>query len=262
MRGLVAEGIVKQFGGLRALDGAAVEVRPGHVTGLIGRNGSGKSTLFNCISGFLRPDAGRVEVDGADVTGAAPDRVVAAGIVRSFQTPRLDFRTTVRDAVRCGFYPSARAGFLATLLGLPAAWREERRIAGAADALLARLGLAAFADAEIGRLSMGQVRLVEVARGMAAGARYLLLDEPAAGLASDEREMLASQIRGLAETGVGVLLVEHNFALVRALCDTVYVLDFGRILAAGTPHEIARDRRVIDAYLGSSDETVLLETGT
>ncbi|GAC1431606.1 MAG: ABC transporter ATP-binding protein [Candidatus Velthaea sp.] len=256
-RALRATGVTARFGGVVALDDVAVTVQPQSIVGLIGRNGSGKSTLFNCITGFVKPAGGRIEVDGTDITRAAPSKIVATGIARTFQTPRVDFRISVHQAVLCGYYLSARSGFVRAILGLPASVHEERQLNVLADELLERIGLHDVRDTEIGKLSMGRVRLVEVARAIAAGARYLLLDEPAAGLSEDEREVLCAQIRTAARSGIGVLLVEHNFQLVRSLCEFVTVLDAGRLLTAGTPDAVARDARVIEAYLGSSDERLL-----
>lgn len=248
---LRASGIDKRFGGVQALEGAAVSVEPGQITGLIGRNGSGKTTLFNCITGFIVPDGGTVTLDGIDLTGARPEAVVAAGLSRTFQTPREDARTSVRHAVRCGCYVQSKAGILGAIAGLPGALREERRIGVLADGLIERFGLWAQRDAPLGTLSMGLVRLVEVARAMATGARYLLLDEPAAGLSGDEQQILSAQIRAVAHSGVGVLLVEHNFSLVRSMCDTITVLDFGKVLSTGSPDQIAHDPKVVQAYLGA-----------
>jgi ABC-type branched-subunit amino acid transport system ATPase component len=250
-QGLVARDVVMRFGGVLALDGAAIEVVPGRIVGLIGRNGSGKSTMFNCITGFVRPTEGSIDLDGAPITGLPPHRVVRAGIARTFQTPRVDLRATVREAVLCGFYPLGRCGFVSAFLGLTSAVREETRLREQADGVLRQVDLAPLGDQQIGKLAMGQVRLVEVARGIAAGARYLLLDEPAAGLTQSERNVLADAIRVVAKSGVGVLLVEHNFAFVRALCETITVLEGGRVLAVGTADEIAADHRVIESYLGS-----------
>jgi ABC-type branched-subunit amino acid transport system ATPase component len=249
--GLVAREVVMRFGGVVALDGAAAEVLPGRIVGLIGRNGSGKSTMFNCITGFVRPSEGRIELDGVPIGGLPPHRVVRAGIARTFQTPRVDLRATVREAVLCGFYSLGRSGFVSSVLGLPSAVHEETHLRERADGVLRQLDLAAVGDLQIGKLSMGQVRLVEVARGIAAGARYLLLDEPAAGLTQAERDVLANTIGVVAQSGVGVLLVEHNFGFVRALCESITVLEAGRVLAVGTPREIASDPRVIETYLGS-----------
>jgi len=249
---LVAQGIRKRFGGVLALDGVDVAIQPGQVSGLIGRNGSGKSTLFNCISGFLKPSAGQVRVDGRDISAYPPERIVACGVARTFQTPRVEPRATVGDAILCGFYTKGRSNWLSALAGLPRAVREERRLREAAFLLLERLGLAEFAHVEIGKLSMGRVRLVEVGRCLAAGSRFLLLDEPAAGLTREEQSVLAEQIRRVAADGAGVLLVEHNFDLIRALCRDVTVLDEGRVLYAGASAEVARDPRVVAAYLGTA----------
>jgi branched-chain amino acid transport system ATP-binding protein len=192
-------------------------------------------------------------VDGCVVTGWAPHRLVRAGVARTFQTPRVDMRATVRDAVLAGFYTTVRTGFVPAMLGLPSARAEERRLQDAASHLMDQLRLLPLAGSEIGRLSMGQVRLVEVARCLAAGARYVLLDEPAAGLTRKEQELLAEQIRELAARDIGVLLVEHNFGLIRSLCDEVTVLETGRVLSAGAPETVAADARVIESYLGRAE---------
>src|ERR1700742_1155640 len=195
---LRASDVSISFGGVRALDGASVEVAPGRVTRLIGRNGSGKSTLFNCITGFLKPAAGRVLLDGRDVAGEAPHRLVRSGIARTFQTPRIDFKTTVRQAVLCGLFPTVKQGLIPALFGLPSARREERDLWRRAEDVMRELDMQKQADTEIGKLSMGRVRMVEVARAIAANAAYLLLDEPAAGLSRAGQEVLARGIRKLA----------------------------------------------------------------
>ena len=253
---LRADGVRMEFGGVVALDEAAVEVTPGRIVGLIGRNGSGKSTLFNCITGFLKPTAGRITLDGREIGGLAPHEIVKAGVARTFQTPRVDLRATVRDAVLCGLFATVKHGFTAAALGLPGARTEERALQLRADAVLHQLDMHEWADVEIGKLSMGRVRMVEVARAMAAHARYLLLDEPAAGLSGEEHEVLAREIRKLAADGIGVLLVEHNFGLIRMLCDRVTVLDSGRVLLTATPQEVERDEQVLRLYLGAAAEAV------
>ena len=240
------------FGGVVALDRASIEVRPGRVTGLIGRNGSGKSTLFNCLTGFLKPTGGQVLLDGREITGRAPHEVMRLGVARTFQTPRIDFQTTARDAVLCGLYPKVRHGFLASLLGLPGPLREERALNASADEVVERMRMQAWAGSQISKLSMGRVRSVEVARAIAADARYLLLDEPAAGIGRDEMKVLAQEIRGLADRGIGVLLVEHNFPLIRMLCEEVTVLDAGAVIFRGTPEEARQDERVMQLDLGSA----------
>ena len=251
---LVARDISISFGGIMALDRAGIEVRPGAIVGLIGRNGSGKSTLFNCITGFLKPASGCIQIDGHDIAGQPPHSVVRVGVARTFQTPRIDFKITVRQAVLCGLFPMVRRRFAAAVLGLPTARREERELQRRADEVIRELDMHALADLEIGKLSMGRVRMVEVARAIASNATYLLLDEPAAGLSRAEQEILAREIRQLADRGIGVLLVEHNFSLIRMLCDRVTVLDSGRILFEGTPAETARDQKVLQTYLGAAAE--------
>jgi ABC-type branched-subunit amino acid transport system ATPase component len=251
---LVARDISMSFGGVTALNHVGIEVKPGVIVGLIGRNGSGKSTLFNCITGFLKPASGRIQIDGRDMAGQPPHRIVRAGVVRSFQTPRIDFKTTVKQAVLCGLFPAVTRRFAAAMLGLPAARREERELQRRADEVIRELDMEGLADVEIGKLSMGHVRMVEVARAIAANATYLLLDEPAAGLSRAEQEILAREIRQLANRGIGVLLVEHNFSLIRMLCDRVTVLDSGRILFEGTPADTARDQKVLQTYLGAAAE--------
>ena len=221
-------------------------------TGLIGRNGSGKSTLFNCLTGFLKPTSGRIELDGRDITGRAPHEVMRAGVARTFQTPRIDFQTTGREAVLCGLWPQVRHGFLASLLGLPSARKEERAMQRRADEVVERMRMGAWAASKVNKLSMGRVRTVEVARAIAADARFLLLDEPAAGIGRDEMRVLADEIRSLADRGIGVLLVEHNFSLIRMLCEDVTVLDTGAVIFRGTPEEARRDDRVMQLYLGTA----------
>lgn len=249
---LAAREVRMVFGGVVALESASIEVRPGRITGLIGRNGSGKSTLFNCLTGFLRPSAGTIELDGANITGHSPHQVMRAGIARTFQTPRIDFQTTGREAVVCGLYPQVKHGFVSSLLGLPRALRAEQQIQRQADAVVTRMKMQAWAGTKVNKLSMGRVRTVEVARAIAADARYVLLDEPAAGIGRDELRVLADEIRTLAERGIGVLLVEHNFSLIRMLCDEVTVLDTGSVIFNGTPDEARRDDRVMSLYLGTA----------
>ena len=256
---LVASGIRMAFGGVVGLAEGGVTVEPGRIGGLIGRNGSGKSTLFNCMTGFCRPSGGTVTADGRDITRLPPPEIVRHGVVRTFQTPRIDPETSVETAVQCGFYGTARWGLLPALAGWPAALREERALIERADQVLHAFGLSDLRTARLGRLAMGQVRLVEVARAMASDARYILLDEPAAGLTRPEQEVLAARIRAVAATGVGVLLVEHNFALIRALCERVTVLDEGRVLCTGSPEEVARDERVLRSYLGAAAEIAAVE---
>lgn len=256
-KGLEATHVAKSFGGVQALKSAAVKVMPGQIVGLIGRNGSGKTTLFNCMTGFIGPDSGTVTVDGRDITGLEPHLIVSYGVSRTFQTPRLDASMTVKEAVCCGCFGKGKASMLETILGFPWALADERALGEQADAVLEDMNLQKFRDTEISRLSMGLVRMVDVARAILAGARYILLDEPAAGLTPEEQHVLADQVRRIAADGVGVLLVEHNFPLVRSLCDELTVLEYGAVLATGSPERIAHDPKVIASYLGDSAQTTV-----
>jgi ABC-type branched-subunit amino acid transport system ATPase component len=181
-----------------------------------------------------------------------PHRRISLGIGRTFQTPRFDPATLVIDAVVCGYYPVRRSGIASILLGLAPAVREEIAFRAQAEGILADLGLAAFRDHRLSELPMGHLRLVEVARAVANKPKYILLDEPAAGLTVAEQNKLASEIRRLAGSGVGVLLVEHNFGMIRSLADDVLVLDRGRELCRGRGESIESDPRVIEVYLGAS----------
>jgi len=241
-----------RFGGVRALQNVDLTLRPGDILGLIGPNGSGKSTLFNAVTGFVPVASGTVTLDGEDLCKLSPSRRAHVGIARTFQTPRIDPTLKVRDAVLCGFYPSALPGMFASMLGLQHLTGSERALRRRADDLLMRLGLADVADVELGALPLGQVRLVDVARAMAAGSRYLLLDEPAAGLSKLEQKRLIDTVRSLAADGVGVLLVEHNFSLITELCENVIILNRGEMLLRGPIRELRDRPEFIEAYLGSS----------
>jgi ABC-type branched-subunit amino acid transport system ATPase component len=250
---LSACGIRIAFGGIRALRGVDIDIAPGQVVGLIGRNGSGKSTLFNCIAGVLRPDEGTVRVGEINVTDLPTHRVVKHGIVRTFQTPRFDPEMTVLTAVMCGAFHEFRSSFLSALLGTSRVRREERELLAKAEHSLQHLGLGRLADKPLGNLSMGQLRLIDVARCLAAGARFIMLDEPAAGLTTEEQIALCDQVHEVSSHGIGVLLVEHNFGLIRRMCEKVTVLDEGHVVCVGTPSEVASNARVLSSYLGTSN---------
>ena len=243
-----------RFGGVVALQDVSLRVDPGRIVTVIGPNGSGKSTLFNAVTGLVKLAQGVVRIDGEDVSATPAFRRIARGLARTFQTPRFDPRVSVEDAVLCGFYPVSRAGILGSMLRLPGVSRQEREFARACELILADFGLDSLRGAALGELPMGQVRLVEVARAIANKPRYLLLDEPAAGLTRAEQQLLAAEIRRVAASGVGVLLVEHNFAMVRSLSDHAIVLDRGAELAQGRPEELMRDPAFVAAYLGSSQQ--------
>ncbi|MBA9005420.1 ABC transporter ATP-binding protein [Thermomonospora cellulosilytica] len=224
------------FGGHRALDGVGLTAEPGRVTGLIGPNGAGKSTLFDVVSGLRRPSAGRVLLDGRDVTRLGPARRARCGLARTFQRLELFGRLSVRDNLR-----------VAAELG-----PERRRADRVVAELLDRLGLAPIADAHADTLPTGVARLVEVGRALAARPTLLLLDEPAAGQDGEETERFAALLRSLAGDGVAVVLVEHDMGLVMSVCDQVHVLNLGKIISSGPPEVVRGDETVLAAYLGDA----------
>ncbi|WP_439672977.1 ABC transporter related (plasmid) [Cupriavidus necator] len=246
--------VVVRFGGLVALQDVSLTLEPGQIVTVIGPNGSGKSTLFNSITGLTKVAGGSVRIDGVDVVKTPPHQRIARGLARSFQTPRFDPRISVEDAVLCGFYPVSHAGIAGSLLRTLRVARQEREFAQACERILTDFKLGPLRGVALGELPMGQVRLVEVARAIAHRPKYLLLDEPAAGLTRAEQQLLADEIRRVAAAGVGVLLVEHNFALVRELSDHAVVLDGGRLLASGNVNELMRDPAFVAAYLGSGQQ--------
>ncbi|MER5945545.1 ABC transporter ATP-binding protein [Streptomyces sp. NPDC001904] len=234
---LEVEGVGVRFGGVRALDGVDLRLAAGEVCGLIGPNGAGKTTFFDVVSGIRRPDAGRVLLDGADITRRSPVWRARHGMRRTFQRQQLFGQLTVADQ-----------------LLVAQEWRRGGADAGHARKLLEACGLTDVAGAWAGTLPVGRARMVELARAAADRPRVLLLDEPASGMTAGERELLASVVRGLAEeSGCAVLLVEHNVAFVMELCARVVVLDLGAVLAEGTPEAVRADRRVRDAYLGAQE---------
>ncbi|WP_137992316.1 ABC transporter ATP-binding protein [Streptomyces vilmorinianum] len=234
---LEAAGIDVRFGGVHALRDVTVSVRPGEVCGLIGPNGAGKTTLFDVLSGMRRPDSGRVEFAGGDITRRSPVWRARHGIRRTFQRQQLFGQLTVTDN-----------------LVVAQDWRPgERRHRERAAAVLRECGLDALAESYAGALPVGQARMVELARALADPPRVLLLDEPASGTTAEERRQLATVVRHMAyEKGCAVLLVEHNVAFVMELCSRVVVLDLGRVLAQGTAAEVRADPSVREAYLGTA----------
>ncbi len=243
-------GIVLHFGNVRAIDGVDLDVLPGRVHGLIGPNGSGKTTVLNVISGFYAASAGTLTLGSVPLLAGMPRLRAGRGIARTFQTPRIIGEASVLQNVMIGGTIEGKGTFLESLLTLPRHRRDQRDIAAAARALLEVVGLEALADVRADRLQHSELRFIEIARALMLQPDFLLLDEPAAGLSSDEIERLGALIKAISRHGTGVLLVEHHADLIFAICDQVTVLNLGRVLAAGTPDEIRAHKEVVSAYLG------------
>jgi ABC-type branched-subunit amino acid transport system ATPase component/ABC-type branched-subunit amino acid transport system permease subunit len=248
---ILLKGIVLSFGGVRAIDGLDLEVAPGQVHGLIGPNGSGKTTTLNVISGFYHPEAGSVTLGGGPLPMDAPQTRAASGIARTFQTPRIIGESTVLQNVMVGGAIRGKGSFVESLLALPRHRHDEAMLRH--DALLALqcVGLVGLADVRADRLQHSELRFLEIARALMVRPRFLLLDEPAAGLSVEEIRSLGALIRAISRQGTGVLLVEHHADLIFDICDQVTVLNLGRELAAGTPAEIRVHSEVVSAYLGT-----------
>ena len=242
-------GVSVRFGGLVALDDVSFSVDRSQVRGVIGPNGAGKTTLFNVCCGFVRPDTGTVLRLGQPVHNLRPHRLAGMGIARTLQGVGLFAGLTVLENVMVGGERHARAGFGSTLFALARSDRDERALRERAMAALAELGVQSYAGRYPGSLPYPVQKRVSLARALAADPDLLLLDEPASGLGADEMTELGELIRSLTER-MSVVLVEHHMDLVMSVCDRITVLDFGRVVADGTPDEVRDDPAVIDAYLG------------
>jgi branched-chain amino acid transport system ATP-binding protein len=249
---LEIRGVVRRFGGLVAVGGVDMDVPERSVVGLIGPNGSGKSTMVNLVSGNIPVSSGTIRLRGQDITTMPAFRRARLGIARSFQLLRLFPSLTVADNLILARHPGMHSSLLDSFLGRRKAHMEERQARARAEELLAWFDLQGFANTPVGAMSIGQQRMVELARGMMAEPALLVLDEPAAGLSPPNVDRLILLIRRMRdELGLAVLLVEHVMRVVRDVCDTVVVLDHGEKIAAGAPHDVVEDPAVVQAYIGS-----------
>ena len=240
MAQLDVDGVIVRFGGNVAVDNVSFHAPEGLITGLIGPNGAGKTTLFNVITGLLQPNAGKVSIDGKDITKLPPYKRARQGIARTFQRLELFSVLTVRENIAVA--AETRRGW---------ARDGKRNTATIVDEIIERIGLGDYGDERVDSLPTGQARLVELGRSLASQPRVLLLDEPASGQTESETERFATLLRELCREGITVVLVEHDVQLVMAVCDSICVLDFGTIIATGTPDEIRTNEAVLAAYLGT-----------
>ena len=250
LRGLQVENVVRSFYGVHALNGVSLNVPAHGITGLIGPNGAGKTTLFNCISGVIPPDEGRILFNGADITGLRPDRVTAAGLVRTFQIARGLTRLSVLENLLIYGQHQPGESMFAALMKSRAARAREEALVEKALAIADRLNLRRVIHNPASALSGGQKKLLEIGRTLMAEPKMILLDEPVAGVNPTLAREIGEHLRALAASGLPILLIEHHMDMIARLCDHVIVLAEGRHLAEGNFEELAHDARVQEAYMG------------
>lgn len=250
---LELKGITQIFGGVTALHDVSFSIRSNDITGIIGPNGAGKTTLFNIVTGIYQQTRGQVIFEGKDISGIPVERLASRGMVRTFQNIELFNQMTVLENVMVGLHSRSRSGLFACSFKAPWTIKEERRIRDEAYEWLRFVEIDDLAAVEAGNLPFGKGRMLEIARAMACKPRMILMDEPAAGLNSQETVGLAELIKKIRDMGVTVVLVEHDMELVMDICDRIVVLNLGEKLAEGTPREIQENSEVIAAYLGDDE---------
>lgn len=251
---LELEHVSRQFGGLQALNDVQMAVPARKVVGLIGPNGAGKTTLINNISGLDHPTSGSIRFQGQDITTAAPHRITRLGIARTYQNIRLFGEMTVLENLLISQHGLGRATIFDSLIFSPRFRQEENELHENAMALLSRFGLTGVAHDRADNLPYGDQRRLEMARALATAPQLVLLDEPTAGMNPVETQQLGEQIIRLRREGLTVLVIEHDMSLIHQVCDEVYVLNFGEIIAHGTPDAIKQNPLVIEAYLGQEED--------
>ncbi|MEN3186307.1 MAG: ABC transporter ATP-binding protein [Atribacterota bacterium] len=251
---LKVEKLWKNFGGLTAVSDYSLELPEGEIYGLIGPNGAGKTTVFNLISGVIKPSKGKILFRGVDITWLRPDQIARLGLTRTFQNLRLFPSLTVEMNLRIAYHTHAQSGFLATLFSTPPFFREEKEIEKRVDRILELFEMLDFREEVVSSLPYGWQRKLDIARALVCEPRILLLDEPSAGMNTKEAEDLGVLIRRIHEDfRLTMMVVEHRMPFVMGLASRIQVLDYGSMIAFGTPEEIRNDQKVIEAYLGAGD---------